>query len=85
MRTTPDSVVGVSELLDPPLAVPVPDPVPAGEASSSRARGGPFRAGDRVQLTDPKGRHYTLTLAEKEMSVVERAAASANTVDDIEL
>lgn len=26
------------------------------------ARGGPFHAGDRVQLTDPKGRHYTLTL-----------------------
>jgi tRNA (adenine57-N1/adenine58-N1)-methyltransferase catalytic subunit len=27
-----------------------------------RARGGPFRAGDRVQLTDPKGRPYTVTL-----------------------
>ncbi|EHY87805.1 tRNA (adenine-N1)-methyltransferase [Saccharomonospora azurea] len=25
---------------------------------------GPFRAGDRVQLTDPKGRHYTIVLAE---------------------
>ncbi|WP_420821638.1 tRNA (adenine-N1)-methyltransferase [Pseudonocardia acidicola] len=25
-------------------------------------RGGPFRPGDRVQLTDPKGRKYTLTL-----------------------
>ncbi|WP_406632810.1 tRNA (adenine-N1)-methyltransferase [Amycolatopsis sp. WGS_07] len=25
---------------------------------------GPFRAGDRVQLTDSKGRHYTLTLAD---------------------
>ncbi|WP_432844700.1 tRNA (adenine-N1)-methyltransferase [Amycolatopsis sp. CA-161197] len=25
---------------------------------------GPFRAGDRVQLTDSKGRHYTLTLVE---------------------
>jgi tRNA (adenine57-N1/adenine58-N1)-methyltransferase catalytic subunit len=24
---------------------------------------GPFRVGDRVQLTDPKGRHYTLVLA----------------------
>ncbi|HEY4017795.1 MAG TPA: tRNA (adenine-N1)-methyltransferase [Pseudonocardiaceae bacterium] len=23
---------------------------------------GPFRAGDRVQLTDPKGRHYTIVL-----------------------
>jgi tRNA (adenine57-N1/adenine58-N1)-methyltransferase len=27
-----------------------------------RERGGPFRDGDRVQLTDPKGRHYTVTL-----------------------
>ncbi|GAB3483349.1 tRNA (adenine-N1)-methyltransferase [Amycolatopsis cihanbeyliensis] len=26
--------------------------------------GGPFRAGDRVQLTDPKGRHHTLVLAD---------------------
>jgi tRNA (adenine57-N1/adenine58-N1)-methyltransferase catalytic subunit len=25
---------------------------------------GPFRAGDQVQLTDPKGRHNTITLAE---------------------
>ena len=25
---------------------------------------GPFRAGDRVQLTDAKGRHYTITLFE---------------------
>jgi tRNA (adenine57-N1/adenine58-N1)-methyltransferase len=25
---------------------------------------GPFRKGDRVQLTDPKGRHYTLVLEE---------------------
>lgn len=29
---------------------------------STRSRGGPFRPGDRVQLTDPKGRHYTLVL-----------------------
>ncbi|WP_199432162.1 tRNA (adenine-N1)-methyltransferase [Qaidamihabitans albus] len=28
------------------------------------AAGGPFRAGDRVQLTDPKGRHYTIVLTE---------------------
>ncbi|HVQ86821.1 MAG TPA: tRNA (adenine-N1)-methyltransferase [Actinomycetes bacterium] len=26
-------------------------------------RTGPFRPGDRVQLTDPKGKHYTFTLA----------------------
>ena len=29
---------------------------------SAPSRGGVFRAGDRVQLTDPKGRHYTVTL-----------------------
>jgi hypothetical protein len=42
---------------------------------------------DRVDLHedfDPR-RHYTLTLAESEMSTVERAAASATSVDDIEL
>lgn len=26
-------------------------------------RTGPFAVGDRVQLTDPKGRHYTMILA----------------------
>jgi tRNA (adenine57-N1/adenine58-N1)-methyltransferase len=35
------------------------DPAGTGELP---ARGGPFRVGDRVQLTDPKGRHYSLTL-----------------------
>lgn len=42
---------------------------------------------DRVDLHeafDPR-RHYTLTLAEGEMSVVERAAAAAASVDEIEL
>jgi hypothetical protein len=42
---------------------------------------------DRVDLHedfDPR-RHYTLTLAESEMSVAERAAASATSVDDIDL
>jgi tRNA (adenine57-N1/adenine58-N1)-methyltransferase len=34
----------------------------ASPAHPGAGRGGPFRAGDRVQLTDPKGRHYTLTL-----------------------
>ena len=28
------------------------------------AHSGPFRVGDRVQLTDSKGRHYTIVLAE---------------------
>ena len=31
---------------------------------SARRASGPFQSGDRVQLTDPKGRHYTLVLAE---------------------
>jgi hypothetical protein len=42
---------------------------------------------DRVDLHedfDPR-QHYKLTLAESEMSVVERAAASATSVDDIDL
>jgi P-loop Domain of unknown function (DUF2791) len=42
---------------------------------------------DRVDLHEdfePR-RHYTLTLAESEMSVAERAAASAISVDDIDL
>ncbi|PWK37651.1 BREX system ATP-binding protein BrxD [Cupriavidus plantarum] len=42
---------------------------------------------DRVDLHedfDPR-QHYSLTLAESEMSAIERAAASANSVDDIEL
>jgi hypothetical protein len=42
---------------------------------------------DRVDLHedfDPR-KHYTLTLAESEMSVTERAAASAASVDDIDL
>ena len=54
---------------DPIPADPVPvdsaEPavaVPERAAAALRARGGPFRAGDRVQLTDPKGRHYTVTL-----------------------
>lgn len=42
---------------------------------------------DRVDLHpdfDPR-QHYALTLSETEMSASERAAASANSVDDIEL
>ncbi|HEV2783385.1 MAG TPA: tRNA (adenine-N1)-methyltransferase [Actinophytocola sp.] len=31
---------------------------------AARRASGPFQAGDRVQLTDPKGRHYTLVLTE---------------------
>ncbi|OLR93419.1 tRNA (adenine-N1)-methyltransferase [Actinokineospora bangkokensis] len=35
---------------------------------------GPFEVGDRVQLTDPKGRHYTLVLAEGEKYHTHRGA-----------
>jgi tRNA (adenine57-N1/adenine58-N1)-methyltransferase catalytic subunit len=48
-----------------PLALcSVSQPLPplADAPSAVAPRGGPFRPGDRVQLTDPKGRHYTLTL-----------------------
>jgi tRNA (adenine57-N1/adenine58-N1)-methyltransferase len=38
------------------------DGVEPRETGELPARGGPFRPGDRVQLTDPKGRHYSLTL-----------------------
>jgi tRNA (adenine57-N1/adenine58-N1)-methyltransferase catalytic subunit len=41
----------VTSSVPPPALAPAP-----------RARGGPFRAGDRVQLTDPKGRRYTVVL-----------------------
>jgi tRNA (adenine57-N1/adenine58-N1)-methyltransferase len=41
---------------------PVPNGQPAGGPRPAGHRGGPFREGDRVQLTDPKGRKYTLTL-----------------------
>jgi tRNA (adenine57-N1/adenine58-N1)-methyltransferase catalytic subunit len=60
-------------LFVPEPDVTSPDPAPAaaqtagnGQVRDDRptgpGRGGPFRAGDRVQLTDPKGRHYSLTL-----------------------
>jgi len=45
---------------DPDTPEPATD-APSGE-ETMRARGGPFRAGDRVQLTDPKGRKYTVVL-----------------------
>ena len=44
--------------LDTPERIEAVDDAPNG----LRARGGPFRAGDRVQLTDPKGRRYTVVL-----------------------
>jgi tRNA (adenine57-N1/adenine58-N1)-methyltransferase len=43
--------------------------------SVSRASG-PFRKGDRVQLTDPKGRHYTLVLEDGGQYHTHRGALS---------
>ncbi|WP_461021500.1 tRNA (adenine-N1)-methyltransferase [Thalassiella azotivora] len=40
----------------------VPDPPPAPPTGADRRRG-PLREGERVQLTDPKGRMHTITLA----------------------
>src|ERR1044071_3952753 len=37
---------------------------------------GPFRVGDRVQLTDPKRRHYTLVLEESEQYNTHRGAVA---------
>ncbi|MYS06498.1 tRNA (adenine-N1)-methyltransferase, partial [Streptomyces sp. SID6041] len=34
------------------------------EPTGAARRRGPFKVGDQVQLTDPKGRHYTFTLEE---------------------
>lgn len=46
-------------------AAPERPEVPSGsaEATGAAARRGPFRVGERVQLTDPKGRLHTITLA----------------------
>jgi len=40
----------------------VTDDAVTDEAALTTARRGPFREGDQVQLTDPKGRHHTITL-----------------------
>lgn len=45
----------------PPAPTPTGSDAPSAPAGS-RHRRGPFRPGDRVQLTDPKGRLHTITL-----------------------
>ena len=40
-----------------------PEPAGADQATGAAARRGPLRVGDRVQLTDPRGRLHTITLA----------------------
>lgn len=44
------------ETIDPTAPAP-------GESTGAAMRRGPFREGDRVQLTDPRGRLHTITLA----------------------
>ncbi len=41
---------------------------------------GPFRSGDRVQLTDSKGRHYTMVLAEGQQYHTHRGALAHDDV-----
>jgi tRNA (adenine57-N1/adenine58-N1)-methyltransferase catalytic subunit len=45
----------------PPEATDPDDPQPSGPTGAASRRG-PFGAGERVQLTDPKGRLHTITL-----------------------
>jgi tRNA (adenine57-N1/adenine58-N1)-methyltransferase len=49
-----------------------PDPEPAG----ARRRRGPFRTGDRVQLSDPKGRKNTLVLEPGKLFHTHRGAVA---------
>lgn len=42
------------------------------EPTGAARRRGPFKVGDQVQLTDPKGRHYTFTLEEGKASTPTR-------------
>ncbi len=46
---------------EPDRAAPEPGPQPAEPTGAARRRG-PLRVGDRVQLTDPRGRLHTITL-----------------------
>ncbi|MGQ0839032.1 tRNA (adenine-N1)-methyltransferase [Actinokineospora sp.] len=47
---------------------------------TARKVSGPFEAGDRVQLTDPKGRHYTLVLETGEKYHTHRGALAHDEV-----
>ncbi|MDQ3526322.1 MAG: tRNA (adenine-N1)-methyltransferase, partial [Actinomycetota bacterium] len=49
-------------MTDPVPARPPSDRPTPTEATGAPQRRGPFREGDRVQLTDPKGRLHTITL-----------------------
>ncbi len=61
------AAVDATETVSPARAADAAETVNAADAADAPTiapRGGPFRPGDRVQLTDPKGRRYTLTLEE---------------------
>lgn len=49
-------------MTDPVPASPPSDRPTPTEATGATQRRGPFREGDRVQLTDPRGRRHTITL-----------------------
>lgn len=51
-----------SEPTSEPLYEPTSEPPSTGTPTGAANRRGPLRAGDRVQLTDPKGRMHTITL-----------------------
>lgn len=61
MTSTPPPVP-VDPPVDPPTDGPAEDAPPAGPTGAA-ARRGPLRVGERVQLTDPRGRLHTVTLA----------------------
>lgn len=48
--------------------------------TGARHRAGPFREGDRVQLTDPKGKHHTFTLVEGKQFHTHKGAIDHNTL-----
>ncbi len=64
--TTELDEVAQSAVTEPELdaVIPVADDVVPAEAETAPGTrpSGPFRVGDRVQLTDGKGRHYTIVL-----------------------
>ncbi len=53
---------------------------PAKAPTGAQERRGTLRAGDRVQLTDSKGRHHTLTLASGEVFHTHRGALGHDTL-----
>ena len=46
------------------------------QATGAHLRRGPFQVGERIQLTDPKGRLHTITLTPGKQAVVDGAGAN---------